>query len=277
MNEMMKADAFLQRVGDSTSESDVKRFLAELETVKAALRAADRFRAESVKYAMYEAYALVKAFEISGDAHLIKGKYRKLAAEWLAGLNDEERGKYIAMCKNGKTIDNVYKTVVYTPAQRDALANVVHLCKTEARNQLRDTGTVSINSIVKKHQSSFPRSMVKDITDGVRDAVRHAGGVGLGDGNSTYVDPDKNSEYVSDAIATRIEAVARDIESIADLAERAESKPTFRIKGDGNELGFVDVTYIILAGVGCVELQFDSYAARKNSCNIIKQIVGDVA
>lgn len=277
MNEIMKADAFLERVGDSTSESDVKRFLAELEAVKAALNAADRFRAESVKYAVYEAYALVRAFEISGDTHLIKGKYRKLAAEWLAGLSESERTKYIAMCKNGKTIDNVYKSMVYTPAQKDALANVVHTCKAEARNQLRDTGAVSVHSIVKKYQSSFPRSMVKDITDGVRDAVRHAGGVGLGDGNSTYVDPDKNSRYVSDAIATRIEAVARDIESIADLAERAESKPTFRIRGDGNELGFVDITCIILAGVGCAELQFESYAARKNSCSIIKQIVGDVA
>lgn len=277
MNEIMKVDAFLERVGGSTSESDVKRFLAELEAVKAALNAADRFRAESVKYAVYEAYALVRAFEISGDTHLIKGKYRKLAAEWLAGLSESERAEYIAMCKNGKTIDNVYKEMVYMPAQRDALANIVHTCKTEARNQLRDTGAVSVHSIVKKHQSSFPRSMVKDITDGVRDAVRRAGGVGLGDGNSTYVDPDKNSTYVSEAIATRIEAVARDIESIADLAERSESKPTFRIRGDGNELGFVDITCIILAGVGCAELQFDSYAAKKNSCSIIRQIVGDVA
>ena len=277
MNEIMKVDAFLERVGDSTSESDVKRFLAELEAVKAALNATDRFRAESVKYAVYEAYALVRAFEISGDTHLIKGKYRKLAAEWLAGLSESERAEYIAMCKNGKTIDNVYKEMVYTPAQKDALANVVHACKTEARNQLRNTGVVSVHSVVKKYQSSFPRSMVKDITDGVRDAVRHAGGVGTGDGNSTYVDPDKKSMYVSDAIATRIEAVARDIESIADLAERAESKPIFRIRGDGNELGFVDITCIILAGVGCADLQFDSYAAKRNSCSIIKQIVGDVA
>jgi hypothetical protein len=276
MNEIMKADAFLQKVGDSTSISDVKRFLAELEAVKAALCAADRFRTESVKYAMYEAYALIRAFEISGDAHLIKGKYRKLAAEWLAGLSESERAEYIAMCENGKTIDNVYKSMIYTPAQRDALANAVNICKTEARNQLRDTGAVSIHSIIKKHQNRFPRSMVKDITDGVRDAVRRAGGVGLGDGNSTYVNPDKDSRYVSDAIATRIEAVARDIESIADLAERAESKPTFRIKGDGNELGFIDITCIILAGVGCAKLQFDSYDAKKNSCSIIRQIVGDV-
>lgn len=274
-SELAKFAAFTEELGDAESELDVKSFLSKLKGIRAVLEAANKFREQSVKYAQYEAYALIRAFEVCGDTHLIEGgKYRKLAAEWLAGLSDDDRLKYIAMCKNGKTIDNVYKSQVYTPEQRNALASAVHDCKKEARDQLRETGVVVIRDVVMKYESSFPKSMVKDIANGVRHAVLDAGGTGLGDG--TFIDPDKRSRDISSAIANKIDAVVNDISCIADLSQRAESKPIFCIRGNGKKLGMLDITYIILAGIGCAELKFDSYEAKKNACSIIYQIVGDV-
>lgn len=263
-------------IGTLESEQDVLTALAQLSAVKGALEAADRFREESVKFAKYEAYALVRAVEISGDASLVKGKWRKMAAEWLHGLSDDERDSYIAMCENGKTIDNVYRDKVFKPEQRSALGAAVEECKQAARTKLYKDGMVVVPDVVCKYSTQFPRAMVKEITDGVRDAVRRAGGVGIGDQIGTYINPDKKSQYIADAIETRVEAVARDVESIADLASRCESKPTFHVKGDGQSLSFVDVTYLILAGVGCAYVKFDSLVAKKNSVSVLRQIAGDL-
>lgn len=263
-------------IGTLESEQDVLTALAQLSAVKGALEAADRFREESVKFAKYEAYALVRAVEISGDTSLVKGKWRKKAAEWLHGLSDDERDSYIAMCENGKTIDNVYRDKVFKPEQRSALGAAVEECKQAARTQLYKDGMVVVPDVVCKYSTQFPRAMVKEITDGVRDAVRRAGGVGIGDQIGTYINPDKKSQYIADAIETRVEAVARDVESIADLASRCESKPTFHVKGDGKSLSFVDVTYLILAGIGCAYVEFDSPGAKKNSVSVLRQIAGDL-
>lgn len=254
---------------------DVKAALKQLSVLKAALEAADRFRQESVKFARHEAYALARAYEIAGNADGISGKWRKLTAKWLSELTDEERDAYIAMCSEGKTIDNVYREVVAEPMQRMAVAEALSACKKEAREKLSSDGMVSVQSIVRTHSAKFPRSMMKEITDGVRDAVRSAGGVGIGDDSGTYINPETESKYVSDAITARVAAVVRDVESIADLAQRCESKPSFSIKGNGEQLTFAEVTYILLAGVGCAEIEFDSHAAKREARSLIGRIVGD--
>lgn len=276
MNKLIKANILDNELGNLQSEQDVRNMLAKLELVKDALKAADQFREQSVKFARYEAYALVRAVEISGDTSLIKGKYRKLAAKWLASLSDEERDEYIDKCNDGKTIDNIYRELVYLPEQRNALGDAVRDCKKKARDELRQNGAVNVPDIVRSQSHKFPKAMVKEITDGVRNAVRDAGGVGIGSNSGIYIDPDKKSAYVSDAIRTRVEAVSRDIEGIADLAKRCESKPVFHIKGSGSQISFMDVTYMILAGVGCALVQFDSPTAKKQSVSILRQIAGDV-
>lgn len=260
------------------NEEDVSNALKQLKIVEAALKAADRFRSESVKFAMWEAHALVRAVELCGDTHLIEGKWRRMAAEWLYGLDEKTRVEFIAECKNGMTIDVVYKRMVYEPEARKALDSAVTECKQLAVEKLKKDGLVIVPEIVQTHSKKFPRSMRHEITDGVRNAVRRHGGVGIGDDNGTYVDPESNSKHIGDAMATRITAVARDIESLADLAERCESKPTYVVKGDGTRLGFCDITYIILAGVGCANVIFANTAAKKEAESLMRQIIrGDAA
>lgn len=276
MNSLTKPDAFLDALDCASDELDIRKLLFELDTIKEALRAADMFHEKSVMFAKYEAYALIKAYEVCGDTELIKGKYRKLAAEWLVSLDATERDEYIAMCADGQTIDNIYRQKVYVPGQRAALHDAVNDCKSAAREQLRKEGTVSVPDIVHKYGKAFPKSMKREITDGVRDAVRRAGGVGIGDDRGTYIDPEKDSRYVAEAIATRISAVARDIESIAELSEKSERKPVFHIKGNGKQITVIDVVYLILSGIGCAEVTFDTPTARKSSVSILHQIAGDV-
>lgn len=276
MSNIVKADILDNELGNLQNEQDVLNMLAKLEMVKDALKAADQFREQSIKFARYEAYALISAVEISGDTSLIKGKYRKLAAGWLVTLNDEERAEFIAKCDNGKTIDNVYREQVFLPEQRSALGEAVNDCKKKARDELKKSGTVNVPDIVRGQSHKFPKSMLKEITDGVRGAVRDAGGVGIGGNSGIYIDPDKKSNYIADAIKTRVEAVSRDIEGIADLAKRCESKPVFHIKGNGSQISFMDVTYMILSGIGCADVYFDSSSAKKQSVSILRQIAGDV-
>jgi hypothetical protein len=271
-----RADDLRFELGDNASEQDVRAALAKIEVVREALKAADMFRDQSVKFAKYEAYALVRAYEITGDSTIIKGKWRRLAAEWLANMSIQERDKYIELCSDGKTIDNVYKELVALPEQRNAVAMTVEKCKKDAREQLLENGMVSVTNIVARHSDSIPRSMRRDITDGVRKYVMKAGGVGIGDSNGTYIDPDSNNRYVGDAVATRIDAVVRDIESIADLVKRCQSKPNFAIKGNGSSISFADVTYMILAGVGCASVSFDSSEAKRSAVAILRQVAGDI-
>ena len=276
MSEIVKAGPSLSDLGEVHTESEVRRVLAQLELIKDALKAADMFRDQSVRYARYEAYALVRAVEISGDGRLVKGKWRRQAAEWLAAMPEDERERWIAKCEDGKTIDNVYKDAVFIPEQRDALGRATSECKGEAVERLRSSGAVNVQSVISRYRREFPKSMMREITDGVRSAVKSAGGVGIGDGGGTYIDPDKNSDLVADAIRSRIDAVVRVIESIADLASRCESKPVFHIRGCANEVNFGDVTHMILAGVGCATLHFDTPAAKRNAASILRQIAGDM-
>lgn len=268
--------AIVRAIGAVENELEAKAMLAKLSVLKDALEAADMFRGESVRYARLEAYALVRVVEICGDARSVKGKWRRLAAEWLAGMAEDERERYVNMCDDGQTIDNIYRLEVAIPEQRNALSDALLECKRDARSELKDKGMVSVPKIVRGYGNKFPRSMLAELTDGVRASVRDAGGVGIGDGNGTYILPDKRSRHVTDAVATRISAVVRDIESIADLASRCESKPTFTIKGDGEQLSFADITCLILSGVGCVSVEFDTAAARKASKALLRQVVGDI-
>lgn len=276
MADIIKPDSAFPDFGNIETEQEIRVALAQLSSVKEMLEAADRFREESIKFARYEAYALVRAVEISGDSHLIKGKWRRQAAEWLAGLTESERESYIAMCSEGKTIDHVYRKMVVEPHLKNELGKAVEECKAKAKQELKDTGVVSVQQIVRNRSMEFPRSMLSDITDGVRKAVLKSGGVGIGDESGTYINPDVNSAYISDAIATRISAISRDIESVADLASRSTSKPAFNIKGDGSNLTFMEVTYLILSGIGCANVSFSSKEARDNCTAILKQIAGGI-
>lgn len=276
MGELVKVDAIFSSIESIVTEEEMREAIKQLDVLKSLLEAADRFREESVKFARCEAHALARAVEIMGNTSLIKGKWRKLAAEWLANMDPSERETYIAKCSDGKTIDNIYKEMIYEPAQRSALGDAVSACKVTARNMLRTDGVVNVQEIVRKHSARFPKSMLKEITDGVRAAVRDAGGVGIGDNTGVYIDPDKESNYISDAIAVRVEAVSRDMESIADLASRCESKPTFCIKGSGETISYVDLLYITLACVGCAHVSFDSSSAKRSTIRVMRSIVGDM-
>ena len=275
--EIVHVEATLGDMGVIRDEEELREYMSRLRYVKDVLEAADMFRKESVRFAQYEAYALIRAVEIAGNADLVKGKYRKMAAEWLCGLSDDERQEAIGLCVDGKTIDNVFKETVYNPRQRLELSSAIKSCKEEAQSELKDKGIVIIPNVVRKYQNKFPRSMVRDITNGVREAVRGSGGVGLGDSNGTYVDPDRESYRVKCAITTRIDAIVRDMESVVDLVDRCRSKPVFTICSDGDELGFTDITYLIMAGVGCVNVKFDNGKSRKCAIKILRQVVGDIS
>lgn len=276
MADIVKSESAFPDFGNIETEQDIKIALAQLHSIKEMLEAADRFREESIKFARYEAYVLVRAVEVSGDSHLIKGKWRRQAAEWLVGLTESERKSYISMCSEGKTIDHVYRKMVVEPRLKNELGKAVEECKAKAKLELKETGVVSVQQIVRKRSSEFPRSMLSDITYGVRKAVLKSGGVGIGDESGTYINPDVHSNYISNAIAMRISAISRDIESVADLAGRSTSKPSFNIKGDGNSLTFTEVTYLMLSGIGCAKVSFSSREARDNCAAILKQIVGGI-
>ena len=277
-NDIIITDKLLSAIHSSESMEEIEHLLTQIQAYKAAAQAADEFRHQSVLFAKYEAMALIRVVEIGhGDLSVIKGKWRKAAALWLFGLSQEEREKAIAGCDNGLTIDNYYRKNVVIPDQKRELANAIVDCKNKAKQQLRDKGIVSVSSIAAEVSHKFPRAMRHEVTEGIREAVRKSGGVGIGDESGYYVDPDKKSEYVGAAIKTRVLSIAKDMESIVDLAERCQSKPTLPIKGDGKSLSYAEIVYITMACLGCASLQFKTSNARRYAKQIMVQILNEVS
>lgn len=118
MSSMMSSDLvnMLDSINKSQSIEDAVKILKQIDALKTALESVEMFRSQSVMYARLEAEALIKVVDLGG-LNKLRGAHRA-TANWLAELDDNTREKYISMCLEGLTIDQVYKREVGAPREK---------------------------------------------------------------------------------------------------------------------------------------------------------------
>ena len=209
-----------------STADDIKAILRKLDDVKKLLQMADKFRSESIRYAQMEAETIVKIVE-TGNAKLLRG-YRRKAAEWLATLSDAERQIVIGQCSDGMLIEQIYKRDVYDVQM---MGRIIESAKEEEKDiisTVEKDGIVDITEYVESVHRSLGfdnKNLANDMIDGVRNRLRRAGAVGIGNNSHVYVMPKaENKDLVIEAIVQRFESAKDDIYNMVVIAKKADIK-----------------------------------------------------
>ncbi len=230
MNPLMSNStaAMLEAINKSHSLDEAIKIVKQIDALKAALESVDNFRNQSVLYARLEAEALIKVVELGG-LNKLRGNHRA-TAEWLSSLSDAEREKYISMCLEGLTIDQVYKREVGFGKEKIKQISLLKEMRKEMITELKTTGITDITPFAQQARKAFwdDLSTANDLIDGARNAIRGSGGIGIGDETGIYVTATKGAqEEIKKAILLRFDSVRRDLEQIQSIAKASKVKMSY--------------------------------------------------
>lgn len=218
-----------QQIEETVDLQTAITILCKVELLETALKQAKVFKENSVYYAKLHAQALLKVVDLGGDNQLPRNGYTKKAAMWLYDMVDSEREKYISMCADGLSIEQVYKREVADVEKAERKNNRLDDLREKVLDECAHKGVVSLddykNSVAEVLND---RSLEFDVIDGTRGALRKMGAVGVDPTSNVYVMPTPDNEYyVKRAILTRIKSVYHDILNICALTQRASVKVPF--------------------------------------------------
>lgn len=218
------AAAYINTIRSTESVEELTQMIKQIDALKVALDSANAFRENAIKYAILEAEALLRVVELGGIKKLRAP--HKDTAEWLASMSEAERDKYIKMCGEGLTIDQVYKR-----EYGDDLKMRIKLADLNGEREaviwrVSECGYVDLHDYCQRVRSKAPDyKMANDIIDGTRNALRKAGAVGIGHKSLTYVMPTvDNKEDVYEAVFMRIKSAILDLENVKEIAAAAQIK-----------------------------------------------------
>lgn len=248
----------LDRIQFISSVGDILPLIKRIDALKVALDAADAFHEQAVKYAKLEASALIRAVELGG-LNSLRGLHKK-TAEWLYGLSEHERDKYIQMCADGLTIDQVFKREVGDVIAWNKKIEMIESWRDNLIDECKETGIVDIKRFANDVRNTFgpnKASVGEDIIDGTRNRLRRAGAVGLGGDSGTYVMPrPDNSEKVRKAILLRYESICNDFDSIRKIASASGVKMSYMDFDSGANWSFHDKNYVIHVLIALMRMGF---------------------
>lgn len=214
-------DAQIAEIYEITDLKELLRKIKQIDALKEALASCDRFRENSIKYAMLEAAALIRVVRLGGQSKLFG--FRRKTAEWLASLSEHEAQEQIQKCSDGLTIDQVWKRDIHT---KDIYAELTQE-KDFAIENLQESGYTLTQGFAEKARAGLPPDAASAMIDGLRHALRRAGAVGIGD-EGEYIMPSHpgNKDRVAKAIALRYQSINRDLMRIKQIVSQTGIKLT---------------------------------------------------
>lgn len=219
----------IEAVRNAKDADKAIQLVKQIDALKVALESVYRFREESIKFAVLECEALLRVVELGGIADL-RAPHRK-TAEWLATLSREELSEYVAKCRNGITIDEIYKYEIGLKEKTDKALKAIKSFEEDTIKELKEHGITNL-----KDFSNAVRSNIRgvyginanDLIDGARNRLLKAGAVGVGHDSGIYVIPRKaNENEIHSAICCRYNSIAADIAAVRSLANACGIRPTF--------------------------------------------------
>ena len=201
-------------------------YLKKLDVLKHALEVADAFREQSVEFAKREALALIRICELGGQSQL--SGHRRKAAEWLFAMRDEARLDAISMCSDGLTIEQVWKREVKDKENSDSAINLIKMYERETINEFKSNGQVKLINY-DKHVEDLPvdAGTRKALKDGLRNKIRNLGGHGLGDGEGTYLTPEKAERDFDEIVFNKVDSMTRDLKRLKAICVSENRVPRF--------------------------------------------------
>lgn len=224
----------LNQIHDAVDIEQLKTMIKQLEAVKIALEAIDRFHEKSVLYARLEADAFIRLIELGGVKEL-RG-YKRKTAEWLSEMSDDERTEWIAKCENGITIVEIYKSEHPSFCQKSKIEKVdsaVDLLRETIELSVAVKNPVDLSDFSKAVKESYKAKNEYQVigslkyadtaVDEMRRYLRDNGYVGVGESTGKYF-PAKREyrEEITKAIQQRFRQIILDIYSLRSIMDHSE-------------------------------------------------------
>ena len=217
------------------------KFIKQMDALKAALESVDVFHEKSILFARLEAEALIRCVELGGINKLYG--HRRSTAKWLASLSSEGRERFINMCSEGFTIENIYRREIEPSIKLDMFMKEISESRDSLIAEVREYGIVDTRPFIEKVNSKLipeHKSLANDIVDGLRHRLRQAGAVGIEDSHIYVLPTAQNKDEVKEAILTRYKSIEHDFARIKEIAQKSGIQMSF--KEFHSSFGFQDCT-----------------------------------
>lgn len=216
-NDITKMLASIEQIVDI---DEAILMLKKVDAFKTLLDSMNAFHENAIRYAQLEAFTLLRIVQLGGGKGL-KGTHKRTAL-WLESLTPEEQQKYISMCSEGLTIDQVWRREVGNKEAYEESRRMLSVMRAGIEEKLRDEGIVDISLWYDKVRAyCHDDAEFDDWVDGTRNQLRRRGGVGTGV-NTTYVDPYIADKYqIYRAIVSRICSIQNDMLRLAEIWDSA--------------------------------------------------------
>ena len=256
----------LLKVVSNYQPEEMKIIFAKLAGLESTLRAADMFHEASIQYAQLEAYALIRAVELSnGNTPLLTGKNkhnRAKAAVWLYNMTEAERVSIIQKCLDGKTIVAIYTEMTKPSDKEVALKIRQEICR-DMFYDLKEKGVCCLATKA-AYLKAIPPPLRNDVTNGIKNELLSKGAVGLHDNLGTYIMPQSDSNKVLEALEERIRQIERDYMSFLGITRMCKQKPFRRIVKQWTQNVYIDdLMWALAAYQDSVEISFAPVAAKR--------------
>lgn len=211
------ANGFFDEVTDADS---AKQQVNNMERLKKFMEAAEQYGQYASQFCEQEFRLFLKIAEIDGAEEKLPAAKRRMV-EWLRAKSDDEKSEILEQCKDGQRLHVVFNRETRQKSFYDPLKDCERIsCDIvkEAMSTGRTTLTKATFYQRAVHPEKLDDSAIKAYVESTRDKLLKKKVLGLGDGNGTYVSPEKcDRTEVAAMVKTRLESIVADLKTIKQI------------------------------------------------------------
>lgn len=203
-------------IDSGTAKDAVKR----LEAVKKLMEAADQYGAYASQFCEQEALLFFRIAEIECSENELTAAKRRMV-EWLRTKNDDEKAEILEQCRDGQRLHVLFNRETRQKVSYDPLKDCDRISQDIVKEAMR-TGRTTLTKATFYQRAAHPErlddSAIRAYVESTRDKLLRKNVLGLGDGNGTYVSPDKCDRMeIAAIVKTRLESIVADLKTIKQI------------------------------------------------------------
>ena len=227
------ANGFFEEVVDADS---AKKQVNNMERLRKLIEAAEQYGQYASQFCEQEFRLFLKIAEIDGAEDKLPAAKRRMVA-WLRKKSRAQIRELLGQCSEGTRLHVIFNretrsvAEAYDPA-KDCERISLQILQ-EAESYGRATLTRATFYERAKHPDRITTDMAQAYAEYTKVKLRKRNALGLGDGNGTYVMPERcEKRDVAKIVETRLKSIVADLKAIREICE----KTGFVIPAEGVEI-----------------------------------------
>jgi len=211
------ANGFFDEVTDAES---AKQQVNNMERLKKLMEAAEQYGQYASQFCEQEFRLFLKIAEIEGAENKLPAAKRRMV-EWLRAKSDGEKSEILEQCKDGQRLHVIFNRETRQKVSYDPLKDCERISRDIVKEAM-STGRTTLTKATFYQRAAHPEklddSAIRAYMESTRDQLLKKKVLGLGDGNGTYVSPEKcDRQEVAAIVKTRLESIVADLKTIKQI------------------------------------------------------------